>query len=132
MTTNWTLPTADEYGEITNSKATYRAIVEKLSTQRAVLVGWTEGSSHFDILFTLKPSYFSGNIKAWQRGMRRDYLYVSIIGIGSFGFSYIGPEFSDPKYYVEKFGHTFGATDRQLATLLNGVRYELYMQGKEF
>lgn len=114
----------DEYGEVLNSEETYKSIAVELKSglTRSVLIGWTDGlQSHFDIMFTLRPTGFGH----FQRGIRTSDLFVSIMSVGAFGFEITDRE-THYGYYDEKFGRFFGeASSQQLADLINGVKRHL-------
>ena len=73
----------DIYGEVINGKDTYREIAKHLMNGESVGIGWTDGdSTHFDIIFTLGINKYG----LFQRGIKFDDLFVSIIGWSSYGF----------------------------------------------
>lgn len=113
----------DSWGEVINGDSTYREIADALRSERSILIGWTdEMGSHFDILFTHR-AYSKGYL---QRGVRKDDLFVSIMGVGAHGF-----EVKDipmhPNYIAEKFssGVYMGNSKDKLAELLNEIRLRL-------
>lgn len=113
---------ADEYGELINHSDTYREIAMVLGMSKSVIIGWTdEEMTHFDIMFTLSPIRF-GNL---QRGLRgAGELYISVIGIGCFGFTLSDPNERHPGYIAEKITANrmnLGSTADKLAELINGV-----------
>lgn len=109
----------DEYGEIINGEETYHAVAMQLKETGSCIIGWSdEGGTHFDILFTLRPSQYG----ILQGGVRGDSdLFVSIMRIGSFGF-----EISDKEthfgYYNEKLGGNLGSTAEKLGELINKIK----------
>jgi len=111
----------DEHNEVINHPDTYDAIVEWLRVQKSILIGWTDQQgSHFDVLFNLSPDG-QGNI---QRGLHnsRYFLFVSVIGKGTFGFKIFdraGDLF--PSYVAEKLSLSENVTTEELTTLLNEV-----------
>ena len=113
----------EEYGEIVNGKDTYKEIANKLKIGQALIIGWTdEDSTHFDILFTYRVYKETENYL--QRGLRGNELFISIIGLGSFGFDVNNPKKS-PGYIGEKLNVTGDITKKKLADLINGVIEEL-------
>lgn len=117
--------TYDEYGDVTNSEDTYKAIAEELGGN-AVTIGWTDqNSTHLDILFTYKSLWYGGNI---QGGIRpRGDLFVSIMRVGSFAFDIKNTD-THWSYYSEKLGYNTGEiTGKALADLINGVKKELLL-----
>lgn len=130
----------DEYNEVINHPNTFKAIAEELKKSKAVLIGWTdENYTHFDILFTYKPTVAIGQIingvfvediflsANFQGGIRPTDLFVSIMRVGAFGFE-VNNKDTHWSYYDEKlgsrfrFGETIGA---KLAELINGVKKNL-------
>lgn len=107
----------DEFNEIVNGDATYRAIAEELLEKKSVLIGWTDQVyDHRDILFTLSPVRH-GNI---QRGLKgRGYLYVSIIDISSMGFMLSGNP--DNVYIREKLRLDDSHCDNMICELIINV-----------
>lgn len=72
------------YGEIINGEDTYFKIAKHLIKGESVGIGWTDGdSTHFDIIFTLEIKKYG----LFQRGIKANDLFVSIIGWSSYGFS---------------------------------------------
>lgn len=114
----------DKYGEIINGKNTYRTIVEKIKKGESVIIGWTdEKYTHLDILFTYRVYKEEGNYL--QRGLRSNDLFVSIIGLGSFGFEVTKQE-KAKGYISEKLNLKGEPTLSKFADLVNGVIKELY------
>lgn len=111
-----------EYGEVKNSLKTYNAIAEVLKAGDTVLIGWVdELSTHYDILFTYKVAKHPNNYV--QHGLRWDDLFISIIGIGVFGFA-VDREKS-VEYIGEKLRLGVNQTTEKLTELINGVIKEL-------
>ena len=112
----------NEYGEIINSEKTYKSIAKALKEKAAVIIGWTdEKLTHYDILFTYTAVKKEGNIL--QRGLRWTDLFVSIIGLGAFGFT-TDYEKSDG-YFAEKLNLGINETTEKLTELINGIIKEL-------
>ena len=111
----------DEYGEIINGDLTYTEISKRLKEGQAVIIGWTDQEyTHLDLLFNYE-AYREGVL---QRGLRGDELFVSIIGIGAFGF-----DVKDRKihsgYISEKLNIRGEPTMNKLAELINEIVEEL-------
>lgn len=107
----------DEYGEIINGENTYKEIARVLNVVGTCLIGWTnELGSHYDILFVNKTVIFGKNI---QRGIKATDLFVSIMGIGAFGFKIENKKYGD--YIAEKLNLGNYETVEKLAGLINGV-----------
>jgi len=119
---NTTMLEFDSYDEVVNGANTYNTIVETLKSDGSILIGWTdEASSHFDILFTLRPSSV-GNI---QGGIKsRGDLFVSIMRVGAFAFE-INKRVTADSYYMEKLHMNSTITGKKLATLINKVKAKL-------
>lgn len=111
----------DKYGEIINGICTYTEIVNKLKNGQSVIIGWTdERYTHLDLLFNYK-TYREGML---QRGLRGNELFISIIGIGAFGFDIKDREISSG-YISEKLNIHGEPTTSKLAELINGIMKEL-------
>lgn len=107
----------DESGEVINGEETYEAIAEELRSN-AVLVGWTDGTeSHLDILFTYTALIYG----VVQGGVKRGYLFVSIMRRGSFGFD-VSHKDTHAGYYEEKLGNMGAECSEKVAELINGVK----------
>ena len=109
------------YGEIINGKSTYKMIADLLSIGETIGIGWTdELDTHLDIIFKLgldvKEGYF-------QRGLRENYLYVSVISFTSFGFC-VENGIKIGGYIQEKLKMNNKCGDK-LAELINGIIGEL-------
>lgn len=103
------------YGEVINGTSTYRGIAEKLLKKESIIIGWTdEEYTHYDILFAIYP-HKEGYL---QRGLTHDDLYVSIIGLGSFGFNICNDH--DGGYIAEKLN--LSGDCKRLAELLNNIQ----------
>lgn len=111
------------YGEIINYENTYKDIAENLKREQNVIIGWTdEGYTHLDILFSCRAYKQLGN--DLQRGIRGNELFVSIIGLGAFGFD-INANEKAPGYIAEKLNINGEPTVEKLGELINGVIKEL-------
>lgn len=111
----------DKYGEIINGNETYLEIANKLKEGQSVIIGWTdEKYTHLDLLFNYK-TYKRGML---QRGLRGNELYVSIIGLGAFGFDVKDKEIHEG-YISEKLNIRGEPTVIKLAELINGIIKEL-------
>ena len=120
----------DQYFEILNGRETFEEIAYLLiSNSRPLMIGWTDGAgSHFEIMFVTQPLKLQGN--QWQGGLRTTDLFVSIMGVGSFGFEYDEHYKKHPYYFSEKLDRHGvlgnGVTLVALAELLNGVMESLH------
>lgn len=84
---------------------------------RSVIIGWTdEKYTHLDLLFNYVP-FKQGML---QRGLRGNELYVSIIGIGSFGFD-VNNSDKVAGYISEKLNINGEPTISKLAELINNI-----------
>ncbi len=114
----------DQYGEIINGIYTYREIAERLKKGESVIIGWTdEKYTHLDILFAYGAYKEEGNYL--QRGLRSNDLFVSIIGLGSFGFEVTKQE-KARGYISEKLNLKGEFTLSKFTDLVNGIVNELY------
>ena len=109
------------YGEVINGKETYKEIAKLLNSGKTVGIGWTDTfSTHLDIIFKLgldvKEGYF-------QRGLRENYLYVSVTSFTSFGFC-VENGIKLGTYIQDKLDMR-DETGDELANLINGIIGEL-------
>lgn len=73
----------DIYEEIINGEDTYFEIAKHLIKGESVGIGWTdENDIHLDIIFTLGIKKYG----MFQRGIKQNYLFVSIIDWSSYAF----------------------------------------------
>lgn len=108
-----------EYAEIINGEKTYKKIAELLKKGEAVGIGWTdELYTHLDIIFKLGIT----KIGSFQRGIRENYLYVSIISHTSYAFSIENEKLGG--YIQEKLQMNNDCGDK-LKELINGIIKEL-------
>ena len=107
----------DEYGEVINGEDTYREIAKNLIKGESVGIGWTDGdSTHFDIIFTLGIKKYG----LFQRGIKANDLFVSIIDWSSYGFKTDGVKLGG--YIQEKLRlSNYDITGEKVKELVNGV-----------
>ena len=107
----------DEYGEVINGEDTYREIAKNLMEGESVGIGWTdEDSTHFDIIFTLGIKKYG----LFQRGIKANDLFVSIIGWSSYGFKTDDVKLGG--YIQEKLRlSNYDITGEKVKELVNGV-----------
>ena len=107
----------DEYGEVINGEDTYREIAKNLMEGESVGIGWTdEDSTHFDIIFTLGIKKYG----LFQRGIKANDLFVSIIGWSSYGFK--TDDIKLGGYIQEKLRlSNYDITGEKVKELINGV-----------
>lgn len=109
----------NKYDEVINGAVTYKTIAEQLVRGMAVGIGWTdEECTHLDIIFKLGIDKYG----IFQRGIRCEYLYVSIIDHTSYAFSTKNEKLGD--YIQEKLRMNDSAGDK-LAELINGIIKEI-------
>lgn len=109
----------DKYGEVINGKGTYKEIAKLLEENNTVGIGWTdEDSTHLDIIFKLGVLKF-GN---FQRGIKANFLYVSIIDYTSYAF--VPDTIKYGTYIQEKLRLNDHCGDK-VAELINGIIKEL-------
>ena len=116
----------DEYREVINGNKTYNTIANSISDFSSALIGWTDRvGTHLDILFCYMPGYISSSY--FQRGIRGNELFISIIGTGAFGFK-LSQEKLAPGYIAEKLGIQNFGDDliNAFAELVNNVKSKLY------
>ena len=107
----------DEYGEVINGEDTYFEIAKNLMEGESVGIGWTdEDSTHFDIIFTLGIKKYG----LFQRGIKTNDLFVSIIDWSSYGFSTYDIKLGG--YIQEKLRlSNYDVTGEKVKELVNGV-----------
>ena len=107
----------DEYGEVINGEDTYFEIAKNLMEGESVGIGWTdEDSTHFDIIFTLGITKYG----LFQRGIKTNDLFVSIIGWSSYGFR--TDDIKLGGYIQEKLRlSNYDVTGEKVKELVNGV-----------
>ena len=107
----------DEYGEVINGEDTYFEIAKNLMEGESVGIGWTdENSTHFDIIFTLGIKKYG----LFQRGIKANDLFVSIIGWSSYGFR--TDDIKLGGYIQEKLRLSgYNITGEKVKELINGV-----------
>ncbi|MBR4260670.1 MAG: hypothetical protein IKQ33_01785 [Clostridia bacterium] len=108
----------NEYMEVINGELTFKEIATRIVGGKTVGIGWTdEVFTHFDIIFKLGLDVKEGS---FQRGIRPDYLFVSIIDHTSFGFR--ADSIKEGSYIEEKLR----INDMpKLDDLINGVIQEI-------
>lgn len=106
----------DNYGEIINGENTYKTIANIIKTGGTVGIGWTdEKSTHLDIVFKLGLDIKYGQ---FQRGIKSNYLFVSIIDHTSYGFSTDSIKLGG---YIQEKLRTNNECGDKLAELINGI-----------
>ena len=106
----------NKYGEIINGDRTYQEISRRLLNGETVGIGWTdEDFTHFDIIFKLGLDFKVGD---FQRGIRREYLFVGIIGHTFYGFR--TDSIKEGNYIQEKLEMNNSCGDK-VAELINGI-----------
>lgn len=109
----------NEYEEVINGQGTFRCIASNLKLDRSIGIGWTdEESTHLDIVFKLGISKFG----SFQRGIKANYLYVSIVDHTSYAF--VPDTIKDGSYIQDKLRFNNNCGDK-LAELINGIIGEL-------
>jgi hypothetical protein len=109
----------DELGDEINGKETYKTIAKTLANKLPIIIGWTDGNGvHYDILFNTFP-IFAGHI---QGGLHNNYIYMSIIRVGTWGFRAHLAQSVHASYIEEKLGVQQGQGAEQLADLINAIK----------
>lgn len=109
----------DKYNEVINGELTYKYIALELKKDQTIGIGWTdEIYTHFDIIFKLGINKFGD----FQRGIRSNYLFVSIIGHTSYAF--VPDSIKEGDYIQEKLRMNNDCGDK-LKELINGIIKEL-------
>lgn len=125
----------DTWGEVINGPDTYLDLWSSILPGKAMLIGWTDGrGTHYDVLFVL-GTYSAGHIQRLhptlvQQMQHSPVLFVSILGLGAFGFAIGDDEALHPEYVAEKLNIGGPPTAEALTVLLNGLK-SIYM-GKNY
>lgn len=108
----------DSYGDVIGTENTYKSIAKALKSGESVVIGYTDQEfSRYDVLFTYHPLRPLNNYL--QRGLKWTDLFVSVLGISSFGFSISDCDINSG-YIAEKL--CLNNSDcTSLALLINGV-----------
>lgn len=115
------------FKEVINGNDTYKCIANYLIEGESVLVGWSDNEfTHLDILFTANLVAI-GN---FQRGIKGNELFVSIIGYSCFGFD-INNIYKDSGYISEKLQITGNPTIVKLSELINNIIKEILIYKNE-
>lgn len=110
----------NKYNEVINGTETYKGIATGLLDNKTIGIGWTdEDSTHLDIIFKLGLNMKSG---CFQRGIKANYLFVSIIDHTSYGF--VPDSIKDGSYIQEKL-RINNDCGNKLAELINGIILEI-------
>lgn len=110
----------NKYNEVINGSETYKGIARDLIDNKTIGIGWMdEDSTHLDIIFKLGLNMKCG---CFQRGIKTNYLYVSIIDHTSYAF--FPDTIKDGNYIQEKLRFNNSCGDK-LAELINGIIIEL-------
>lgn len=106
----------NDYNEIVNGLDTYASILSLLHENGKVFIGWTDGTTHYDILFT----YQAPNAGGHQRGIRSTDLFVSVMSWGSYGFDI--NTIKGRSYVAEKlFNGRIDSSVEQLSILIDNI-----------
>lgn len=109
----------NKYGEVINGKNTYRTIANRLKANKSIGIGWTDGySAHLDIIFNLGFE----KTGTFQRGIKNNYLVVSIIDHTSYAFA---PDTIKVGNYIQEKLRMNNDWGDKLAELINGIISEL-------
>lgn len=107
----------DSYGEVINGENTYKEIADNLRAGKSVIIGWTdEKYTHLDLLF----NYHTLKEGTLQRGLRGNELYISIIGMGAFGFDTNNNDKAEG-YIEEKLNIHGEPTVTKITELINNI-----------
>lgn len=109
----------DAYSEVINGKETFKGIAKAIKQGQTIGIGWTdEQGTHFDIIFRLGITIYGG----FQRGLKENYLFVSIVGHNCMGFVPDKPKEGD---YIQEKLVIYGECGEKVKELINGVIGEL-------
>lgn len=106
----------NKYNEVINGVETYKGIAKDLIDNKTIGIGWTDGdSTHLDIIFKLG---LDNKLGTFQRGIKSDYLFVSIMDHTSYGF--VPNSIKDGSYIQDKLRMNNDCGDK-IAELINGI-----------
>lgn len=109
----------DAYSEVINGKNTFKTIAKSIKNGGTIGIGWTdEYGSHLDIIFKLGINIYGG----FQRGIKDNYLFVSIVGHNCMGFI---PDKPKEGNYIQEKLVIYGKCGEKIKELINGVIGEL-------
>lgn len=109
----------NKYDEVVNGNMTYKEIARRLKNNETIGIGWTdEDSTHLDIIFKCEIS----KVGCFQRGIKSDYLYVSIIDHTSYAF--MPDTIKNAECIKEKIRMNNDCGDK-VSELINGIIREL-------
>jgi len=118
-------PKQDEYGYISSSPITCKAIAHALKDEHVMVVAWTDNAgTALDLLLAYRPL----QVGMLQGGMStRTDLFVAVSRIGFFGFDATNDTDKHSAYVGEKLGlgGEVNPTTTALAALINGIIREL-------
>ncbi len=110
----------NKYEEVINGNETYKVIADTIKAHGTIGIGWTdEDSTHLDIIFKLGLDTKCGT---FQRGIKRNYLFVSIMDHTSYGFA---PDSIKEGSYIQDKLRIYSNCGNKLAELINGIIKEL-------
>lgn len=115
----------DKYNCVITTNDNIKQIAKTVYSQHQIFT-WEDDSNCYTIILNYKPTKPLFN--PLTQGLKQNYLYVSIISMGSFGFK-INDNSISKKYYEEKLR---GNLPDKLIELLEGIRKELfYLENKK-
>lgn len=110
----------DNYYEVINGERTYKVIANRLKNGETIGIGWTdEDKTHLDIIFKLGLDHKEG---IFQRGIKSNYLFVSIIDHTSYAFV---PDSIKEGTYIQSKLRMENSCGDKVAELINGIIKEL-------
>lgn len=105
----------NEYNEVINGEKTFNQVAKLLLSGRTVGIGWADETyTHLDIVFKLEILKFGG----FQRGIKENYLYVSIIDHTSYAFSIEDIKLGD---YIQNKLRMNNETGDKIKELINEI-----------
>lgn len=110
----------DEYNCVITTHKNIKEITKEILKNKSIIFTWENDSDCYTVILNYplnKPMFNS-----LTRGLKPNNLFISIIGIGCFGFR-IGEDDIYKTYYQEKLHMN---VPKELIELFNGIRKELY------
>lgn len=124
----------DNYFVALNDPETYKVIARILMRSTSFLFSWTPfvgSKSQYMILLVKGADYEHENRQNLQRGLQPEDLFVTIFGLGSFGFAIYNRNSNLHGSYVAEKLNVPETEKDYVAELLSGILRELNYEGGE-
>lgn len=112
----------DKNGEVINGEKTYGWIAHQLKRHNSCLVGWHDGTAHYDMTFLFSRSGIQKIGKSVN--IKNTYLFVGILGVGSLSIELNSLRIGT-MVISHKLGDGYSALSSALAELISEVKVRL-------